>query len=106
MSGTRLIYTTWPDRQSAEDAARILVDERLCACANILGVITSVYRWEGTVETAQEVAAVFKTASAAALCARILALHPYDVPAVLALPVDADGSAQGFLDWIAAETKA
>lgn len=100
-------WTTWPDRESAETAAARLVADRLCACANILPGMTSVYRWQGAVETAQETVMVLKTAGdkAAALCARIVELHPYDEPCVLSLPVDAEGSAPGFLAWIEAETR-
>lgn len=100
-------YTTWPDPESAKAAARRLVEEELCACANILPGMTSVYRWQGKVETAAETVMVLKTraATAPALCARIVELHPYDEPCILSLPVDDTGSAGGFLDWIDANTR-
>ena len=100
-------YTTWPDPDSAEAAAGRLLDEELCACANIFRGMTSVYRWKGKVETAQETVMVLKTRGelAARLCDRIVELHPYDEPCVLSLPVERAGSAQGFLDWIEASTR-
>jgi periplasmic divalent cation tolerance protein len=101
-----LLYTTWPNQPSAEAAARTLLDERLIACANILGASTSIYRWQGEVETAQEIIVLFKTstAKADAARARITALHPYNEPAILNLAVHAEGTAPGFLTWVERET--
>lgn len=100
-------YTTWPDAAAADAAARILVNEGLCACANILPGMTSIYRWQGKVETASECVMVLKTTGARAvgLARRIAQLHPYDEPCILALPVDADASAPDFLAWIATQTQ-
>jgi periplasmic divalent cation tolerance protein len=100
-------YTTWPDPDSAEAAAKRLIEEKLCVCANVFRGMISVYRWQGKVETAQEAVMVLKTRTdlAPALCERIVALHPYDEPCVLSLPVDKAGSAAGFLDWIDRETR-
>ena len=101
-----LIYTTWPDEAAALAAAAVLLNERLIACANLLGPIVSVYRWEGAVQEGREVAVLFKTAGIRAQAAadRIASLHPYDVPAIIRLAVDPLGSAPGFLAWIARET--
>lgn len=106
MHSLRLIYTTWPDADSARAAAAAVVTEGLCACANILPGMTSVYRWQGEIETASECVAMFKTttARAPALVVRLAELHPYDEPAILGLPVDAAASAASFLAWIAAQT--
>lgn len=105
-SAMGLLYTTWPDRASAEAAAHTLLDERLIACANILGASTSIYRWQGQVETADELVALFKTSQAKAGAARdrIAALHPYEEPAILNLAVDANGTSADFLVWIEGET--
>jgi len=78
---------------SAEEGARLgraLVEERLAACANVIGPIRSIYRWQGAVETADEVAAIFKTerAQVDGLITRIAALHSYDVPCVVSWPID------------------
>ncbi|XBQ15073.1 MAG: divalent-cation tolerance protein CutA [Oceanicaulis sp.] len=106
MTEAALIYTTWPDAATAEAAAGTLLDEGLIACANVLGPMRSVYRWKGEVCTDAEVAVIFKTgaAQADACAARIVALHPYDEPAVVRLGVQAEGSSAGFLAWIAEQT--
>lgn len=97
-----VLYTTWPDAESAAAAGRVLVAERLCACVNILGPMRSIYRWEDAVEDSVEVPALFKTTAgrAAALRDRLLALHPYETACILMLPVAGEGSADGFLRWI------
>lgn len=102
MSDIRLIYTTWPDAQTAQRAARSLVEQGLAACANILGPMNSIYRWQGKIEMAGEVPVLFKTTTrqAAELVDRIASLHPYDVPAVVAWEVDEASSHAPFLDWI------
>jgi periplasmic divalent cation tolerance protein len=97
-----LVTTPTPDR--AAELARALVEERLAACGNVVPGVRSIYRWEGKVQDDAEALLVLKTTRARfeALRERVLALHPYAVPEVLALPV-ADGSAP-YLAWIAAET--
>lgn len=102
----RLIYVTAPNREAAMALARTLVGERLAACANVLGPITSMYWWDGKLNEDDEVALVLKTRAELvdALTARVRALHPYDCPCVVALPID--GGNPAFLAWIAAETKA
>ena len=92
---------------SAEEARRIgrtLVEEGLAGCVNVVGAIRSIYRWQGAVEEADEHLLVIKSRAAdlPALGERIRALHSYDVPEVLALPV-ADGSAE-YLAWLATAT--
>ena len=98
-----LCLATAPDRAVAERIARALVDERLAACVNILPGITSVYRWEGAVETGGEVLLLAKTMlqQLEALTARVIELHPFEVPEVIAL--DIDGGLPAYLQWIAAE---
>jgi periplasmic divalent cation tolerance protein len=92
--------TTVPDAGTAERIATTLVDERLAACANILPGVTSVYRWRGEVERASEVLVLFKTTDerSPALRARLLELHPYDVPELVVLPV-VDGAVD-YLAWV------
>lgn len=84
------VYSTFADGAEAERIGRLVVEEQLAACVNILGPCRSIYRWQATVETADEVAAIFKTTSAAAdaLISRIAALHSYDVPAIVVWPID------------------
>ena len=84
------VYAIFADADEAERIGRAMVEERLAACINILGPVRSIYRWKGAVETAEEVAAIFKTIDERAgdLVARIAALHGYDVPCVVAWPID------------------
>ena len=101
-----LLYTTWPDAETAEAAAAEAVEQRLCACANVLAPMRSIYRWQGKVEQAEEIPVIFKTTAQAApeLARRLAARHPYDTPAIAALPVAEGGSHAPFLAWIGAET--
>lgn len=85
-----LVFCTFPDEAVARSVATTLVEEQLVACVNLNPGVTSIYRWEGKVETAGEVLALMKTTPAAydALEARLQALHPYEVPEILAVPVE------------------
>ncbi|HUF36581.1 MAG TPA: divalent-cation tolerance protein CutA [Gemmatimonadales bacterium] len=100
MSGCVQVTTTLPDRAAADVMAARLVEERLAACAQVVGPVSSTYRWQGRVETASEWYCHLKTSGArvGALTARIRELHPYDVPEVVALPIVA-GDAD-YLRWI------
>jgi periplasmic divalent cation tolerance protein len=84
------IYAVFASAEEAERIGRAMVEERLAACVNILGPCRSIYRWQGTVETAEEVPAIFKTTAAVAdrLMTRIAGLHSYDVPAITLWPID------------------
>jgi len=99
-------YCTCPDLVSAERLAEALVGERLAACVNVLPGLRSVYRWQGTVEHADEVLLLIKTTHERldALAARVQALHPYELPELLA--VEAAGGLPAYLDWVAAESRA
>ena len=90
MSTTLLVLTNLPDRAAAERLADMVIEKQLAACVNILAPCRSIYRWQGALETADEVPAIFKTtrAMADALIARIAALHSYDVPCVTVWPID------------------
>jgi periplasmic divalent cation tolerance protein len=101
-----LVLTNLPDHAAAEALAKTLVEQRLAACVNILAACTSVYRWQGTLETASEVPLLIKTTQDryAALEAAVRAAHPYQLPELIALPIK-----QGlpdYLAWITAETRA
>src|SRR5512139_2278609 len=104
MTDALVVLVTTPSPERAAEIARALVEERLAACGNVVPGLRSIYRWEGKVQDDQEALLVLKTTRARfeALRARVIALHPYEVPEVLALPVEA-GSAR-YLAWIAAET--
>lgn len=101
-----LLYTTWPDAETAEAFGAEAVAERLAACANVLGSLRSIYRWKGAVERAVETPMLLKTTAdrAEALAEAVRAAHPYETPCVVALPVDESGSNAAFLDWIRTET--
>ncbi|MDH5835203.1 divalent-cation tolerance protein CutA [Luteimonas kalidii] len=96
---------TCPDAASARRIAHALVEARLAACVNLLPGVTSVYRWQGRVEQADEVLLVAKTVRERldALTRQVQALHPYELPEVVA--VDIAGGLPEYLDWIAAETR-
>ena len=84
------VYALFADAAEAERIGRLMVEERLAACVNILPGVRSIYRWQGPVESADEVAAIFKTtnAQANALITRIAGLHSYDVPCIVSWPID------------------
>lgn len=105
-SGIVLVSTVIDDRAQAERIARELVDARRAACVQVSAEpVTSVYRWEGAVETAQEWALTAKTTGAAAdaCVAAIVELHTYDTPEVLVTPVL--GGHPAYLEWVATETR-
>jgi periplasmic divalent cation tolerance protein len=89
VTGIVTVYATFADAAEADRIALQLVEERLAACANILGASRAIYRWQGKVERADEVAALFKTTSgqAALLIRRLAELHSYDTPAAVVWPI-------------------
>ena len=95
-----IVFCNAPDTACAERIAAELVEARLAACVNILAPCRSVYRWEGKTETAVEVPLIIKTRAAAypRLEERILALHPYQVPEILAC--DVSNGLPGYLRWV------
>ncbi|UNK43006.1 divalent-cation tolerance protein CutA [Luteimonas sp. S4-F44] len=95
-----------PDAATAQRIARALVDAHLAACVNLVPGVTSIYRWQGQVQTDTEVLLVIKTTNdrLEALSERLRALHPYDVPELVALPVV--GGLADYLHWVDAETAA
>jgi len=94
------VYAVFADAEEASSIGRQMVEERLAACVNILPAIRSIYRWEGAVETADEVAAIFKTSDRQvdALITRIAGLHSYDVPCVVSWPIDR--ILAPYADWV------
>ena len=94
------LYAVFASDEEAEHIGHTVIDERLAACINILGPIRSIYRWQGSVKSATEVAAILKTtdATANALIGRIAALHSYDVPCIVTWPVDK--VLASYADWV------
>jgi periplasmic divalent cation tolerance protein len=99
------LYTTLPDEAAARTIATDLVRARLAACVNIYPPMTSVYEWEGKLETASERACFIKTRASLVrdVMANLRKRHPYAVPAMLVLPI-VDGN-QDYLEWARAQTR-
>ncbi len=102
MDDACVVLITTPNEDVAAKIAEALVAEHLAACVNILPSITSVYRWEGALQRDSEILLIVKTRQAllqSKLIPRVKALHPYDVPEVIALPITA--GAADYLNWLA-----
>jgi len=101
-----LVLTNLPDQPAAEKLAQTLVGEGLAACVNILAPCRSVYLWNGVVQNEQEIPVLAKTTSEryAALEAAIRSNHPYELPEIVAVPVERGLAA--YLAWVAEETAA
>lgn len=99
-----LVITNLPDREAARRLAGRLVEERLAACVNILAPCESVYRWQGQIETAQEITLLIKTLRAhyGKVEKTIRECHPYELPEIIAVPITVGLPA--CLEWLAAET--
>jgi len=95
-----IVLTTAPDVERADSWARTLVEERLAACVNVHGPMTSFYRWKGAVERDEERQVVIKTTRehVPALQLRLAELHPYELPEFLVLSVD--GGSDAYVDWV------
>lgn len=96
-----VVLVTGPDRETLLTMARVVVEERLAACVNVLPDVTSVYRWEGDLHRDSEALAILKTTAdrAPALQARVLELHPYEEPEFVCLPIE--GGSRSYLEWVA-----
>jgi periplasmic divalent cation tolerance protein len=102
---TLIVLSNLPDRDAALDLAQKLVQRRMAACVNVLAECTSVYRWQGKIETAAEVPILIKTSAERypALEQAIRELHPYELPEIVAVPIRE--GLPGYLQWVAAETR-
>jgi periplasmic divalent cation tolerance protein len=99
-----LVLTNLPDRASAERLADTLIEEKVAACVNILAACRSVYRWQNALQHDEEHPVLIKTTSAryAALEQAIRAVHPYELPEIIAVPVERGLAA--YLGWVESET--
>ena len=99
------VYAVFADPAEAQRIGRTIVDERLAACVNIMQPCRSIYRWEGAIETATEVPALFKTTTdqADALIERIKAMHSYSVPALAVWPIERLSA--DYADWVENELR-
>lgn len=101
----RFCWVMCASAEEAERIARAVVGQRLAACANLLAPAASVYWWQGRLEQGTEVPLVLKTRAdlVDALTARVVALHSYECPCVVALPIT--GGHGPYLAWLSAETR-
>ena len=101
-----LVITNLPDRDSARRVANALIETRAAACVNMLAECNSVYCWQGKIESVSEVPLLIKTTRNAypRLEAVICAHHPYELPEIIAVSVDA--GLPGYLQWVVQETQA
>jgi periplasmic divalent cation tolerance protein len=100
MEQARIVLTTVSSKEEAERMARSLVESRLAACVNVMGGVHSTYRWQGAVESAEEVMLLIKTSveKLDALEAAVRGMHSYDVPEFVVLQVQ--GGSQAYLRWL------
>ena len=94
------VYVVFADAEEAERIGRAVVEARLAACVNILGPVRSIYRWQGEVQSANEVAGIFKTSDTQAdtLITRIAGLHSYAIPAIVVWPIEK--VLQSYAQWV------
>ncbi len=98
------VYSTFPDSEAAKRVAHVLVSNKLAACVNIHGPMTSVYEWEGKIESGTEFVAFIKTRRALVeqVAAAARKLHPYSMPCFLTLPIEAGN--EDYLAWARSQT--
>jgi periplasmic divalent cation tolerance protein len=106
MNDLMILWSTFPDAETARRVAAMLVEERVAACVNVMPGVESVYRWQGKVETSSEVLAMIKTTRLRLVeCeTRLRVLHPYEVPEIVA--VRADYVAESYARWVQENTTA
>jgi periplasmic divalent cation tolerance protein len=105
-SGHALVLITAPDITVARAIANHLVETELAACVNIISPVESVYRWEGAVQREQEILLIAKTRMSlveSMLVEAVKSLHPYEVPEIIALPIQA--GSHNYLNWIDSVTR-
>ena len=104
METIRIVLCTFPSADEARQIGTALVEKQLAACVNLIPAVESIYRWQGKVEQAAETLAVFKTRAAAypEFARELAALHPYEVPEIIALEPAA--VADSYQRWVLLET--
>jgi periplasmic divalent cation tolerance protein len=100
MSETMVVLVTAPTAEKAAEIARVLVEEKLAACGNVLPGIRSIYAWQGEIHDEAEALLLLKVPRKRLqeLSDRVVKLHPYEVPEVVALPIE--GGSEKYIDWI------
>ena len=100
MSKYAMLYIVFPSAEAAQQAARLAVEKKLIACANILPAMTSIYQWEGKIEEQQECGALFKTLKSKVKDATkfIASIHQYQCPCIIEFPIESGH--EPYLAWI------
>jgi len=100
-----LVITQFPDKKGAVAVAKALIDQHVAACVNILSPCTSMYRWQGKIESSDEISVLIKTQRQhyERVEQLIKMMHPYELPEVIMVPIM--GGLPAYLQWIAAETQ-
>lgn len=98
------VYVTYPDKKLAKAISKALIEARLVACANIMDSHESMYWWDGVVQKTKEIAVIYKTRRELfeGVEAKVKALHPFDVPCIVSLPVEK--GQQDFVNWVREQT--
>ena len=106
MTALRLAFSTIDSEDHAKTLARQLVQENLAACVTIVSSVTSIYKWRNALEESTEWLLIIKTSEArlSELMVRVKELHPYEVPEIIAFPIE--NAHPAYLDWVLAETGA
>lgn len=100
MNDLRLVLSTFPDLETARKVATSLVERQLAACANLIPNVESIFHWDGEVQQSGEILVIFKTtlAGRSDMIAALTAIHPYEVPEVISLPVE--HVAEAYRQWV------
>jgi periplasmic divalent cation tolerance protein len=100
MHELRLVLCTFPDAAAARQIGTVLVEKQLAACVNLIPAVESIYRWQGRLETSAEVLAIFKTGAAVfpEFERELAALHPYDVPEIVA--IEPAAVSENYASWV------
>ncbi|MCV6636885.1 divalent-cation tolerance protein CutA [Candidatus Albibeggiatoa sp. nov. NOAA] len=101
----QVLFNTCPDLNTAQDIAKVLLEKHLAACINIVPQIQSMYEWKGEIVTDTELLLIIKTQAKhyASIEKLLMELHPYEVPELIALPINA--GLPSYLDWIQSVTE-
>ena len=105
MSSINVVISTIDSLEAAHEIASRLVSDHLAACVNILPTVSSVYKWKGKIHQDQECMLILKTSTDRVdeLVERMISFHPYEVPEILAIPVEK--GYRGYMDWVAETTE-
>jgi periplasmic divalent cation tolerance protein len=105
MTSIRLIYVTCPDIRQAESLSRLLLEEKLAACVNLIPQMTSYYWWKGNIETANEIVLIVKTTEewVDKAIAKIKNNHPYEIPCAISFAIEKGN--EEYLEWLSSCVK-